>query len=66
MGTKLLNGAIHQFLVQNQKLPPVLAAGDCNTDMQKKSVAALSGTAKYVHKVLSPLDMEVISSFEDK
>eukprot|EP00957_Ditylum_brightwellii_P056319 4269616-Ditylum_brightwellii.AAC.1 len=58
MGTKLLNGAVHQFLFQNQNFPPVLTAGECKTDMKKQSVGAVSGTAKYVHTILSPLDME--------
>eukprot|EP00957_Ditylum_brightwellii_P175154 13335079-Ditylum_brightwellii.AAC.1 len=30
----------------------------CKTDMKKQSGVAISGTAKYVHTVLSPLDME--------
>eukprot|EP00957_Ditylum_brightwellii_P128324 9787814-Ditylum_brightwellii.AAC.1 len=66
MGTKSLNGAVHQFLLQNQKISPVSTAGECKTDMKKQSGAAISGTAKYVHTVLSPLDIEVVSSFEDE
>eukprot|EP00957_Ditylum_brightwellii_P203880 15336641-Ditylum_brightwellii.AAC.1 len=58
MGTKSLCGAVHQFLIQNQNFPPVLTAGVCKTDMEKQSGAAISGTAKYMHTVLSPLDME--------
>eukprot|EP00957_Ditylum_brightwellii_P071511 5436925-Ditylum_brightwellii.AAC.1 len=37
----------------------------CKTDMKKQSGVAISGTAKYVHTVLPPLDMEVVSSFKD-
>eukprot|EP00957_Ditylum_brightwellii_P107893 8230496-Ditylum_brightwellii.AAC.1 len=66
MATKSLNGAIHQFLPPNQQFPPVLTAGGCKTDLKKQSVGAMSGTAKYVHTVLSPLDLEIISSFEDE
>eukprot|EP00957_Ditylum_brightwellii_P017813 1341061-Ditylum_brightwellii.AAC.1 len=58
MGTKSLNGAVHQFLIQNQMFSPVLTAGECKTDMEKQSGVAISGTAKYMHTVLSPLDME--------
>eukprot|EP00957_Ditylum_brightwellii_P140339 10692551-Ditylum_brightwellii.AAC.1 len=58
MGTKSLNGAVHQFLLQNQNVQPELTAGKCKTDMKKQSGIAISGTAKYVHTVLSPLDME--------
>eukprot|EP00957_Ditylum_brightwellii_P005755 438826-Ditylum_brightwellii.AAC.1 len=28
IGIKLLNGAVHQFLLQNQNFPPVLTAGE--------------------------------------
>eukprot|EP00957_Ditylum_brightwellii_P134949 10289058-Ditylum_brightwellii.AAC.1 len=28
MGTKLLDGAVHKFLLQNQNFPPVLTAGE--------------------------------------
>ena len=34
--------------------------------MKEQSGVAISGMAKYVHTVLSPLDMEVISSFQDE
>eukprot|EP00957_Ditylum_brightwellii_P194805 14839151-Ditylum_brightwellii.AAC.1 len=37
MGTKSLNGAVHQFFLQNQNFPPVLIAGECQTDMKKQS-----------------------------
>ena len=66
MGTKSLNGAVHQFLLQNQNFPPVSTAGECQTDTKKQSGVAISGMAKYAHTVLSPLDMEVISSFQDE
>eukprot|EP00957_Ditylum_brightwellii_P131550 10033312-Ditylum_brightwellii.AAC.1 len=32
MGTKALNGAINQFLLQNQVFPPVSTAGECKTE----------------------------------
>eukprot|EP00957_Ditylum_brightwellii_P180897 13781394-Ditylum_brightwellii.AAC.1 len=38
----------------------------CKTDMKKQSGVAISGMTKYVHTVLSPLDMEVITSFKDE
>eukprot|EP00957_Ditylum_brightwellii_P045548 3453546-Ditylum_brightwellii.AAC.1 len=66
MGTKPLNGAVHQLPLQNQHFLLVLTAGGCKTDIKKQSVVATSGTAKYVHTVLSPLDMGIISSFEDE
>eukprot|EP00957_Ditylum_brightwellii_P011488 868542-Ditylum_brightwellii.AAC.1 len=66
MGTKSLNGAVNQFLLQNQNFPPVLTAGQCKTDMKKQYGVAISITAKYVHTVLSPLYMKVISSFKDE
>eukprot|EP00957_Ditylum_brightwellii_P136634 10419969-Ditylum_brightwellii.AAC.1 len=66
MSTKLLNGTVHQFLLQNQIFPPVSTAGECKTDIKKQPVGAISGTAKYVHTVMSLLDMEVISSSEDE
>eukprot|EP00957_Ditylum_brightwellii_P079033 6011134-Ditylum_brightwellii.AAC.1 len=49
MGTKLSNGTVHQFLLQNQNFPPVLTAGECQTDMKKQPGVAISGMAKYVH-----------------
>eukprot|EP00957_Ditylum_brightwellii_P160054 12183668-Ditylum_brightwellii.AAC.1 len=66
MGTKSLNGAVHQFLLQNQKFPLVLTAGKCKTGMKKQTGVAIFGTAKYVHTLLSPLDIEIISSFKDE
>eukprot|EP00957_Ditylum_brightwellii_P140883 10731678-Ditylum_brightwellii.AAC.1 len=42
MSTKLLNGAVHQFLLQNQNLPPVLTAGECKTDTKKQSAVVTS------------------------
>eukprot|EP00957_Ditylum_brightwellii_P187380 14271175-Ditylum_brightwellii.AAC.1 len=38
MGTKLLNAAVHQFLLQNRNFPPVSTAGECQTDMKKQSM----------------------------
>eukprot|EP00957_Ditylum_brightwellii_P055541 4209224-Ditylum_brightwellii.AAC.1 len=64
MGTKSLNGACHQFPHQN--FLPVLTAGECKTNMEKQTGVAISGTAKYVHTVLIPLKMEVVSSFKDE
>eukprot|EP00957_Ditylum_brightwellii_P054887 4160460-Ditylum_brightwellii.AAC.1 len=32
LGTKALNGAIHQFMLQNQVFPPVSTAGECKTE----------------------------------
>eukprot|EP00957_Ditylum_brightwellii_P184688 14065926-Ditylum_brightwellii.AAC.1 len=66
LGIKLLNGAVYWFLLQNQNVPPVLTARECKTNMKKQPGVAISGTAKYVHIVLSPLGMENIASFEDK
>eukprot|EP00957_Ditylum_brightwellii_P147184 11207787-Ditylum_brightwellii.AAC.1 len=66
MGIKSLNGAIHHFLLQNQEFPPVLTAGECKIDTKKQSMGAISVTAKYVYMVLSPLDLKIISSFEDE
>eukprot|EP00957_Ditylum_brightwellii_P184522 14054598-Ditylum_brightwellii.AAC.1 len=37
MGTKSLNRAVYQFLLQNQNFPPVLTAGECQTDTKKQS-----------------------------
>ena len=36
MGTKSLNGQVHQFLLQNQTLPPVSTAGECKPDTRKE------------------------------
>eukprot|EP00957_Ditylum_brightwellii_P196378 14962013-Ditylum_brightwellii.AAC.1 len=49
MGTKSLNGAVHQFLLQNQNFPPGSIAGECQMDTKKKSGVAISGMAKYAH-----------------
>eukprot|EP00957_Ditylum_brightwellii_P169732 12919577-Ditylum_brightwellii.AAC.1 len=49
MGTKSLNGAVHQFLLQNQTFPPVLTAGECQTDMKKQSGVVISDMAKSSH-----------------
>eukprot|EP00957_Ditylum_brightwellii_P004618 350837-Ditylum_brightwellii.AAC.1 len=46
---------------ENQQFPPVLTAGECKIDLKKPSM-----DARYVHTVLSPLDLEVISSFVDE
>ena len=56
MGTKSLNGTNHQFLLQNQEFPPVLSAGECQTDM---SGLTTTGKAKLVLSVLTPLDVEI-------
>eukprot|EP00957_Ditylum_brightwellii_P010370 784021-Ditylum_brightwellii.AAC.1 len=40
IGTKLLNRAVHQFLLQSQNFPPVSTAGECQTDMKKQSDVA--------------------------
>ena len=32
MGTKALNGPVHQFLLQNQNFPPVSTAGECKLE----------------------------------
>eukprot|EP00957_Ditylum_brightwellii_P048597 3687747-Ditylum_brightwellii.AAC.1 len=52
MGTKSLNGAVHQFLPQNQNFPPVLTAGECKTDMKKQSEGAIS--AGYLPHLSAP------------
>eukprot|EP00957_Ditylum_brightwellii_P063093 4789848-Ditylum_brightwellii.AAC.1 len=49
MGTKSVNRAVHQLLLQSQNFPPVSMAGECQTDMKKQSGVALSGMAKYAH-----------------
>eukprot|EP00957_Ditylum_brightwellii_P129524 9879671-Ditylum_brightwellii.AAC.1 len=38
MGTKALNGAIHQCLLQNQVFPPVPTAGECKTESYQSDV----------------------------
>eukprot|EP00957_Ditylum_brightwellii_P211029 15365683-Ditylum_brightwellii.AAC.2 len=69
MGTKAFIGCTHQFLLKNQAFPPVLTAGEYNTDSEKQSeevsIGNTNGKAKLVLGVLSPMDLEVISSFLD-
>eukprot|EP00957_Ditylum_brightwellii_P036604 2773460-Ditylum_brightwellii.AAC.1 len=40
--------------------------GEYKTDLKKYHMGIVAGTAKYVHMLLSPLDLEIISSFEDE
>ena len=67
MGTKSLNGQTHQFLLQNQNLPPVSTAGECqlDTSTEKSEPNVVSNYARLVLHVLSLLDQEVIDSFRD-
>ena len=66
MGTKSLNGQTHQFLLQNQQFPPASTAGECQTESENQSTVSSTGLAKYVLTVLSPLDLEIGTSFEDE
>ena len=63
MGTKPLNGQVHQFLLKNQHFPPVSTAGECkpdNTDLGGKV-----GQARLFLSVLSPLDSDVAYAMSD-
>ena len=66
MGTKSLNGQTHQFLLQNQHFPPASTAGECQTESKNQSTVSSTSLAKYVLTVLSPLDLEIGTSFEDE
>eukprot|EP00957_Ditylum_brightwellii_P061595 4674083-Ditylum_brightwellii.AAC.1 len=65
MGTKSLNGVTQQFLLQNQKIPPVSTAGECQTEPEVQSGSPASCMAKYSHTVLSPMDEEIVRSFSN-
>ena len=56
MGTKALVGPQHQFLLKNQKFPPVSSAGECQTDVSGSST---STKAKLVLSILTPHDVDV-------
>eukprot|EP00957_Ditylum_brightwellii_P184116 14024179-Ditylum_brightwellii.AAC.1 len=43
MGTKALNGMIHQFLLKNQSFPPAEIVGECKTGMDGET----SGTTTW-------------------
>eukprot|EP00957_Ditylum_brightwellii_P159521 12142935-Ditylum_brightwellii.AAC.1 len=49
MGTKSLNGVTQQFLMQNQKFPPVSTTGECQTEPEVQSGSPASRMAKYSH-----------------
>ena len=67
MGTKLLKGQAHQFLLQNQSLPPVSIAGECQPDTStEKSRLVHTTNARLVLSVLSLLDQKVVDSLHDQ
>jgi len=66
MGTKPLNGQAHQFLLQNQNLPPVSTAGECKPDTSTESSLVHKTNARLVLSVLSLLDQEVVDSLHDQ
>ena len=67
MGTKSLNGPTHQFLLKNQRPPPVSTAGECKPESGKKNLAQSGkvGQAKLHLSVLSPLDRDVHRAMQD-
>ena len=63
MDTKALSELTPQFLLQNPKFPPTLSAEECQTESTDMSGPSKSGSAKLVLSVLTPLDVEVASTF---
>ena len=67
MATKSLNGKAHQFLLQNQNLPPVSIAAKCKSDTStKKSSLVHKTNVSQVLSVLSLLDQEVVNSLHNQ
>ena len=67
MGTKALNGLIHQFLLKNQTFPPPAeTVGECKAESSLSASGKINGHTNYVQRVLSPLEREIIHSCLDK
>ena len=66
MGTKALNGTVHQRLLQNQKFPPVSSAGECQKAFVKPSVELEKGKALLHLTMLTPMDAEVWDALEEQ
>ena len=64
MGTKSLNGQAHQFLLKNQHFPPVLTAGECESDSH--DLDGKVGQARLFSSVLSPLDHDMTLAIADE
>jgi hypothetical protein len=62
MGTKPLNGMVHQFLLHNQNFPPVEIVGECERDTDGDAGGNPDGLTASVNQVLSPLTREIIQS----
>eukprot|EP00957_Ditylum_brightwellii_P014527 1093480-Ditylum_brightwellii.AAC.1 len=43
MGTKSLNGSIHQLLLQDQQFPPVMTVREYKTDLKIQSTGVTAG-----------------------
>ena len=70
MGTEVLPGPTHQFLLENQKFPPVSSAGECKTDTQSQTDSqsespVLPGEARLVLSVLTSLDRDVAGALQE-
>ena len=66
MGTKPLNGMIHQFLLKNQTFPPAEKVGEYERDSKESADGSTVWQTKYATQVLSPLDREIIQSCLDQ
>ena len=64
IGTKPLNGQVHQFLLKNQHFPPVSTAGECKSGPPDLSMK--TGQARLFLSVLSSLDRDVALAIVDK
>eukprot|EP00957_Ditylum_brightwellii_P003546 268751-Ditylum_brightwellii.AAC.1 len=62
MGTKPLNGMVHQFFLHNQNFPPVEIVGECERDRDGDAGGNPDGLTGSVNQVLSPLTREIIQS----
>ena len=63
MGTKALNGQVHQFLLQNQNFPPVSTAGECQLDRPEQEIMT---KAKLVMSMMSPLERDVAQAMTEE
>ena len=66
MGTKALNGQVHQFLLKNQNFPLVSTAGECQADLEKPPVSEKVTKVKLLFGLLSPMDREMVKTLEDR
>ena len=72
MGTKNLNGMVHQRLLHNQHFPPVSKVGKCQPDSQVldsvtgKITVLSTGRANLILGIPSQMEIDACSAFADE